>query len=265
MKINIENYYEENIENEEKSLDYWMSYSDMMAGLIMMFTLLLLLLLAIYSDEIQHKIHEYHLSKEKNDIIMQENEQIRKDFKLSQEKIDNIIGIKKQIIEDIIHKFSDTGMEITIDKETGAITFSGNILFEYNSYRISNEGKRMLNEFIPVYISILLSEENRDNISEIIIEGHTDDEGGYLYNLELSQKRAFEVVKYILSKEFPDYEYKELLRDFITSNGRSFCKLIYDGAEVDAAKSRRVEFKFRLKEEEMIKEMESILKGVGYN
>ena len=37
-------------------------------------------------------------------------------------------------------------------------------------------------------------------VSEIIIEGHTDTNGSYIYNLELSQQRAFSVAKYCLTE-----------------------------------------------------------------
>ena len=48
----------------------------------------------------------------------------------------------------------------------------------------------------------------------------------------------------------------------MTANGRSYSNLIYDedGKENQEA-SRRVEFKFRLKDEEMVEEMIKILNG----
>ncbi len=49
--------------------------------------------------------------------------------------------------------------------------------------------KNYLTEFIPQYIKVLLNPKNKEYISEIIIEGHTDDQGGsYMYNLELSKE-----------------------------------------------------------------------------
>ena len=55
-------------------------------------------------------------------------------------------------------------------------------------------------------------------------------------------------------------EQKEQLRSVITANGRSFSNPVYDAdGKVDLEKSRRVEVKFRLKDEEMIQELQGIL------
>lgn len=92
-----------------------------------------------------------------------------------------------------------------------------------------------INQFLPKYCSVLLRDDYREYVSEIIIEGHTDTNGSYIYNLELSQQRAFSVAKYCLTE----------------SNG-----IISSGH----GSARRVEIKFRLQDEEMIDEMMDILK-----
>jgi chemotaxis protein MotB len=86
-----------------------------------------------------------------------------------------------------------------------------------------------------------------DSIAEVVVEGHTDDKGDYMYNLDLSQRRAFSVVKYILSDEFGDFPYKNQVTKNITANGRSESQLKIVKGKVDRAQSRRVEFEFRLK------------------
>ena len=55
---------------------------------------------------------------------------------------------------------------------------------------------------------------------------------------------------------------KELLQTIITANGRSFSDPVYaaDGS-VDMEASRRVVFKFRMKDSEMIDQMSEILEG----
>ena len=59
--------------------------------------------------------------------------------------------------------------------------------FDFGKNELKEEGKALLNAFIPVYIRTLMSEENEGYVGEIIIEGHTDTDGTYERNLELSQ------------------------------------------------------------------------------
>ena len=60
--------------------------------------------------------------------------------------------------------------------------------------------REFINQFLPKYCSVLLSDDYREYVSEIIIEGHTDTNGSYIYNLELSQQRALSVAKYCLTE-----------------------------------------------------------------
>jgi len=166
------------------------------------------------------------------------------------------------IVEELKKEFEDSNLQLNIDPESGSITFSEGVFFDYDKYEIKEMGKDYLKAFIPKYIEVLLNDKNREYISEIIIEGHTDNNGSYMYNLELSQKRAFEVAKYILSDEFgklTELE-NERLKSILTANGRSFSNPILDkNGNIDREKSRRVEFKFRLKDEEMIYQMQELL------
>ena len=56
----------------------------------------------------------------------------------------------------------------------------------------------------------------------------------------------------------------ERLQKIMTANGRSFSNPIYkEDGTIDMDASRRVEFKFRLKDEEMVEEMVRILNENG--
>ena len=109
-----------------------------------------------------------------------------------------------------------------------------------------------------------MTEENEGYVGEIIIEGHTDTDGTYLHNLALSQERALAVATYCLSGELTGLNAgeKQMLQNIMTANGRSFSDPVYapDGS-VDKEASRRVVFKFRMKDSEMIDQMSEILEG----
>ncbi len=69
------------------------------------------------------------------------------------------------------------------------------------------------------------------------------------------------MVKFILSEEFQGLGGdKEELQSILTANGRSFSNPIRDSqGNIIAESSRRVEFKFRLRDEEMIYKMKEML------
>lgn len=254
-----------------EEVNYWQSYSDLMTALLLMFMLITLAISlkanSDYQKDIDKRVaYEAELEEQKkrleeNEIRRQEDERIMKE---QEKKINDLIGIKAQIIEDLSQAFSDVDLTVQIDNNTGSITFASSVLFDYNSDQIKATGKQFLDEFLPIYVNSILNEKFKDYISEIIVEGYTDDKGEFIYNLELSQKRAFSVSKYCLEHpqlfdEAIDFEH---LKAILTTNGKSMNNLITDdNGKVNAEASRRVEFKFRLKDDEMINEMRNILEN----
>lgn len=200
----------------------------------------------------------------KADIAAQQEKLDTQETMLSsqQVKIDNLVGVRSRIIEDLRDQLNSANLDAGVDKNTGAITFKGAVLFDSGSAVLKDSGKALLSSFLPVYVRTLQSAENSEFVGEIIIEGHTDTDGDYLLNLNLSQQRALAVVTYCLSSEFRGLtsSEKESLRTIMTANGRSWSDPIYDAyGTVNKEASRRVEFKFRLKDAEMIDEMSRIL------
>ena len=283
---------------------YWLSYSDMMAGLLLTFVLIIAftmlharmdydekqLQLAGKAEELiasaveldkereivsnqqeQLNAQEEALAEQGKKIAIQE-ETLKEQHELlnkleavmseQQQKLDDIIGVRKEIVEELSKEFGDSDLKVTVDEKTGAITFDSSILFDYNKSVITPSGKEFLAEFMPRYADVLLGSKYKNNISEIIIEGHTDTEGKYMFNLQLSQRRALAVAEYCLSDDSDILKKNQLeeMRAIVSATGRSYSNPIYgpDG-EVDMDASRRVEILFRLKDEEMVREMMEIL------
>jgi chemotaxis protein MotB len=209
-----------------------MSFADLMSALLLVFALLLM------------------VNMLGNQVELEAKDQI----------IEEVVGVRSELIEELTNAFSDSSLEMEIDPQTGSIRFSSGVFFEFNSAELSDEGIENLRSFIPQYIGVLLSDQFKEHISEIIIEGHTDRESSYLFNLQLSQDRAFSVTEEIFSDDFPEFDAKEELRHIITSNGRSFMVPIEDeNGEIDADRSRRVEFKFRLKDDQVIEQIQELV------
>lgn len=178
-------------------------------------------------------------------------------------KIDAMVGVRTQIVSTLSQTLSQSGLKATVDNATGDIVLESAVFFDFNSSKLSAEGQALLDRFLPAYMNVLLSEEYRDYLGEIIIEGHTDNVGEYMTNLELSQSRAQTVVKYCLTATALSSQQREMLRTLIVPKGKSYTDPVYNAdGTINSEKSRRVEFKFSLRDAEMIEEMNRILQSM---
>ncbi|MEG0049485.1 MAG: OmpA family protein [Clostridia bacterium] len=177
-----------------------------------------------------------------------------------QRKLDDLVGVRTKIIRDLSISLTNANLKVAVDKNTGDIMLESTVFFDVAKSNLKDSGYQLLEEFMPIYLGVLLSDEYADYLGEIIIEGHTDTQGTYLMNLELSQDRALSVAAYCLQMRSLTEPQLEKLRSILTAKGRSYSNPIYrEDGSVDMNASRRVEFKFRMKDSEMIDEMRSIL------
>lgn len=179
------------------------------------------------------------------------------------DEIEDMVGMKTEIIAELSTSLSRANLSAAVDKNTGDIVLDSAVLFKTGSSDIQADGKYLLNRFIPVYLEVLLRPEYADYLGQIVIEGHTDDVGTWENNMKLSQERAYEVMMYVLGMYREGSAERELLQQLLTATGRSETDLIYYPGTyvVNQDASRRVEFKFSLKDAEMIEEMNRLLQG----
>lgn len=183
-----------------------------------------------------------------------------------QQQLEQLVGVRTRIITSLSDALKSSNISAVVDPTSGAIALESDVLFSTAQYELTDAGKRFIDEFLPVYLDVLFSDEYRDYVSEIIIEGHTDSLGGYISNLQLSQRRALAVASYILADDYRGITsaQKSALRDVITANGRSYSDpVLNENGQEDMDASRRVIFKFRLTDEQMIEQMKSILEGAS--
>lgn len=218
--------------NQEEEVGFWISFSDLMASILIIFILLFV-----------YKLIEY-------DANLTEKEQ----------QIQELTSTRIKIIEMLKEEFKNENLDIDIDPKTGAIKLNESILFDTEKSELKKEGKDFAKKFIPIYVKILLGDEQvKSHLSQIIIEGHTDDVGSYISNLKLSQDRTLSVGEFLLNDEF-DYKYKKDLQEYITLNGRSYSDPILNkNGKINRSASRRVEIKFRLREEEILLKIQNKL------
>ena len=222
--------YQRLFKKESDEGHFWPSFTDVLTVILLCFILIFIAMMVIKSFQIEEM----------------------------KRTIDQIMGVRVQLVNDLKEEFDGTG--ITVDENTGAIIFETDILFEYDKADLKPDSYQFLDEFVPKYLDVLLNEGYEAYVAEIIIEGHTDRNGGYLYNLELAQDRAYSVASYILGNDFPYKNIQEHLAGKLTVNSRSYTDFRTDkNGEYSAEASRRVEFKFRLKDEEILNKTREIL------
>lgn len=201
--------------------EHWLTVSDLMAGLMMVFLFIAIVFMMITQKE--------------NDKI--------KDVAVAYQQ--NQVAIYQALEEEFKHDLNKWGA--TIDKETLAFNFqSPDVLFANNETRLSDAYKGILNDFFPRYIKILTP--YRDSLDEIRIEGHTSSVGllgstdaeAYFYNMQLSQGRTRSVLEYGYAL-MPDEA--DWIKANIAAVGFSSSRLIMSDGVEDAAMSRRVSFR----------------------
>lgn len=191
-----------------------------------------------------------------NKILIQSklHQKLVEEFDITKVKIKHLTGIKITVISKLKDKL---GKSINIDEKSGAITFSSNILFDQGEYTLKEESKKELSLVLKKYLQALLDDESiRKYIHSITIEGHTNSDGSYLDNLALSQQRALEVMQFLYTSQIAD---KALLEKYVNASGRSYSDIIYKNGVEDKDNSRRIEIKFRIKNETAIKELQNFL------
>lgn len=170
-------------------------------------------------------------------------------------KIKSLTGIKIKVIAELKRSL---GKKVSIDAQSGSLRLSSNILFDKGSAELKESSKKELKNIFINYVGALTSNRAiKDQLDRIMIEGHTDSDGSYLLNLDLSQKRAFAVMKYLLSLDFTK---KQNIKPLLVASGRSYLDPILDAnAKENKYASRRIEIKFRLKNDDAMNEIERIL------
>lgn len=205
----------------QDSGDHWLTVSDLMAGLMVVFLFIAIVFMMITQKE-NDKIKDVAVAYQQNQVAIYEA--LESEFERDLDK-----------------------WGATIDKETLAFNFqSPDVLFANNETRLSDAYKEILNVFFPRYINVLAP--FRDSLDEIRIEGHTSSVGlrgsteaeAYFYNMRLSQGRTRSVLEYgyaLMPNE------SEWIKANIAAVGFSSSRLIKDNGVEDAARSRRVSFR----------------------
>lgn len=226
--------------------EHWLSVSDMMSGLMVIFLFIAITYMMQVGQEHEHLVKLMkQVSEDRNQLV---------EIAVTYEKTKNEIYDKLQI------EFKDDlkNWNAEIDKQSLSVRFQQpDVLFNTGEAALKDQFKTILNDFFPRYIEIL--KKYRVDIEEIRIEGHTSSEWNsnvglddtYFLNMELSQNRTRATLEHCLM--LPNISAERFwIRQILTANGLSSSKpIIINGVE-DTILSRRVEFKIKTNSENQI-------------
>lgn len=200
--------------------DQWISISDMMAGLMMIF----LIIAIINLQKLQSKVDEFNI-------------------------------LQDDIYDDLYAEFKDDleNWSAKINKDTLTISFrEPKIQFDTGKSFVKEEFKLILSNFFPRYLNVL--KNYNQEIEEIRIEGHTSSswenalnvDEAYLNNMSLSQDRSKQVLIYSLGLNLD--ENKNWAKNLIIANGLSSSNLLFrENSNIeDAIRSQRTEFRVKV-------------------
>lgn len=204
--------------------EHWISISDLMAGLMIVFLFVAVALMK---------------------AAIKERDRMR-EVAITYQEIQ--LAIYQELLDEFRNDLDQWGANI--DRATLSVEFlSPEVLFERGKTTLRPKFKKILSDFFPRYLSVL--KKFRPSIQEIRIEGHTSSiwnnsvtkDEAYFNNMELSQGRARSVLQYVYHLDNVSQD-REWIRKTIAAVGYSFAhpKFTLDGKE-DRDASRRVSFR----------------------
>lgn len=191
---------------------FWISFSDLMSALMVLF----LVVMAITLVSVTQSIDEATRG--------------------AIERGKDISKIMTLIAED--PKSAGVG----VDQQNYRIDLGKQVRFDSASYTISVPAAQFLRSYIPVLLKAKDTPEGQRWMRSVVVEGYTDEDGTYLYNLQLSLNRSRSVVCSLFqgtgSEDGLSADQLRKVEELFLVGGYSF-----NSIKKDKAESRRVEFK----------------------
>lgn len=220
----MEDFFGTHKKATKQASEHWISMSDLMAGLMMVFLLISVAFMRYVQIE-RDKIKEVAVAYQNTQVAIYE-------------------ALEKEFVNDL------EKWDAEIDKSTLEFRFkSPEVLFDTGKIDLKPVFRGILDDFFPRYIVIL--DKFRNDITEVRIEGHTSSiwsgamspEDAYFRNMELSQGRTRAVLQYLYIMPTISI-HKDWMRQSFAAVGFSSGRLVVNesGSE-DSLRSRRVTFK----------------------
>ena len=221
---------------EEGNEDHWIPLADLMTGMMMVFLLVsVAVMLKIVHNEtrLRSQYKELQDSRALNTVV--------KEHLIAE--LNTVLANKLQ------------GWHATFESQSLSVKFnSATVMFDTGKSNLKPEFVNNLAEFFPLYYTVIKNYES--NIATVSVEGYASSnwgavenpEAAYFLNMQLSQQRANNVLRYLHQLTASEPQTISYLRDYFTANGYSSSHKVFnaDGSE-NHLQSQRVEFRVILR------------------
>ncbi len=206
-------------DSESGENPFWITYSDLLSSLVMVFLVLLLAFQALAEEQMAQVL----AAKERVDQEKKQSEGYR------QRAIELGLDENAESLEKLIQELEGLQRqfpELDIQKTTGEARIDDKILFDTGKAELKPTGKALLRKVIPKWAAIVTKPEYQEIIKEVVFEGHADPQGAldqnenYLQNLQLTQRRSAAVAQFVFSSQC-NFDQKDELRTLVSASGRS--------------------------------------------
>ncbi len=211
---------------------FWASYSDLMAGLLMVFTLTTIITLLDIGTRL---VEPTTVVQEWSEVV----EEICQDQNLKQMK------------------------NVEIDCNTGALIISDKHLrFGFDRVELGREAEVALRRAVPKYMEIIFRyPEFLKRIEVIEISGHTDRLDIHNANPRVSRERAGRVLDYLMREKSME-PYVKFLEEKAITAGYSDTRFPAECTQDKCAAARRVEITIHLDHANVLRDFLRILKQI---
>ncbi len=210
---------------DEGEKPFWISFADLMTAMMILFLVVMVASLSSVTQRIEEAKRD--AQDRGRDIAL--------------------------LCEKLQLRAQEANQTIVVDCRDNRISFGEAGRFGHNQYFLNEQGQKALQDVVPLVLDAANSEEGRKWLKQVVIEGFTDTDGSYLYNLHLSLQRSEWVMCSLLDSRSPvqkglSAERQQQIRSMFLAGGVSF-----NNAKESKEASRRVELRmqfFGLKDKE---------------
>lgn len=202
---------------DEAEKPFWISFSDMMTALMVLF----LVVMTVTLLAVTHTISQAERMK----------------------------TLREADISKLMAKIREASRDFPgITLRGNTIDFGDQARFDTDSNHLTPEQARHLRAFVPSVLKIARNPLGKKWLKRVIVEGYADQRGTYLHNLDLSMQRSERVLCALLARPEPEenplsQEDRLLIQQLFLVGGASFNSL-----KKTLEESRRIELKLEFLE-----------------